>query len=175
MRAISPQATVHSIALLHLLAAHAANLSLRHGSRGAAAMSYALLGIACAARDDGARAAALGDVALRLVEGTTPPVPGRYRAPVLLVAGAFLAPLTRPLRAGLADLHAAFDAAQRQAIRPLGFIRGFIEGIRRAQPGARRRSSLGTNPIGSRTLPSSLGIDPTFQPNRVALDVPPSL
>lgn len=44
-----------------------------------------------------------------------------------------------------------------QAFRSLGFICGFIEGIRRAQPGACRRSSLGRRPVGSRTLPRSLG------------------
>jgi diguanylate cyclase (GGDEF)-like protein/PAS domain S-box-containing protein len=109
----TPQANVYSAPLFDLVVAHAANLSLQHGSPGEAALSYALLGAICCGRDDIARARELEDVALRLVHGAGQPVPGRYRAPALLVTGALLAPHTRPLPAALADLHDAFETGVR--------------------------------------------------------------
>jgi diguanylate cyclase (GGDEF)-like protein/PAS domain S-box-containing protein len=109
----TPQANVHSLELLHLLSAHAANISLRYGSKGEAALSYALLGMICSIRNDIGRARELEAAALQLVHSATAPVPERYRAPVLLAAGGLIGPCTRPLRAGLADLLAAFDAALR--------------------------------------------------------------
>ncbi|MGZ5198638.1 MAG: EAL domain-containing protein [Telluria sp.] len=108
----SPLANVRSGPLFHLIAAHAANISLRHGSAGETALSLCLLGIVCCMRDEIERAAQLEEVALRLLRGGQP-VPGRYLAPVLMAAGGALAPHTRPLRSALADLYAAFDAGTR--------------------------------------------------------------
>ncbi|NNG22972.1 EAL domain-containing protein [Telluria aromaticivorans] len=108
-----PQANMHSAALFHLLVGHAANMSLHHGSKGEAALSYALLGIVCCLRDEIDRVRQLEEVALALVHSTDPPVPERHRAPVLLAVGGYLAPFTRPLQAALAELHGAFEAARR--------------------------------------------------------------
>jgi diguanylate cyclase (GGDEF)-like protein/PAS domain S-box-containing protein len=109
----TPQANMHSAELFHLLVAHAACLSLRHGSRGEAALSYALLGIVCCIRDELEVARQLEDLARQLVQSGDMPVPDRYRAPAMAAIGALLAPYTRPLRAALADLRLAFESALR--------------------------------------------------------------
>jgi diguanylate cyclase (GGDEF)-like protein/PAS domain S-box-containing protein len=104
-----PLANVKGEHLFHLMVAHAANTSLRHGSAGESALSYALLGCICCLRGDVDVAARLEKLALDLIEGS---VPERYRAPVLVAIGALTGPHTRPLRAALAALHSAFESAK---------------------------------------------------------------
>jgi diguanylate cyclase (GGDEF)-like protein/PAS domain S-box-containing protein len=104
-----PLANVKGEHLFHLMVAHAVNFSLRHGSAGESALSYALLGCICCLRGDIDVAARLEQLALDLIDG---PVPERYRAPALVAIGALAGPHTRPLRAALAALHAAFESAK---------------------------------------------------------------
>jgi diguanylate cyclase (GGDEF)-like protein/PAS domain S-box-containing protein len=104
-----PLANMKGEALFHLMAAHAVNISLHHGSAGQSALSYAVLGIVCCRRGEIEVASRLEQLALNLISG---PVPERYRAPVLLSLGAVIGPSVRPLRATIADLHAAFDSGR---------------------------------------------------------------
>jgi diguanylate cyclase (GGDEF)-like protein/PAS domain S-box-containing protein len=104
-----PLANVKGEHLFHLMIAHAANISLRHGSVGQSALSYALLGCICCLRGDVDVATRLEKLALDLIGG---PVPERYRAPVLVAIGALIGPSTRPLRAALVALLAAFESAK---------------------------------------------------------------
>jgi diguanylate cyclase (GGDEF)-like protein/PAS domain S-box-containing protein len=104
-----PLANMKGEAVFHLMAAHAVNISLHHGSAGQSALSYLVLGIVCCRRGEIEVASRLEQLALHLISG---PVPERYRAPVLLAAGAVIGPSVRPLRATLADLHAAFESGR---------------------------------------------------------------
>jgi diguanylate cyclase (GGDEF)-like protein/PAS domain S-box-containing protein len=104
-----PLANVKGDALFHLMVAHAVNISLRHGSAGQSALSYALLGAICCTRGDFEVASRLEKLARDLIGGF---VPERYRAPVLLTLGALIGPFTRPLRDALDDLHASFESGR---------------------------------------------------------------
>jgi diguanylate cyclase (GGDEF)-like protein/PAS domain S-box-containing protein len=104
-----PLANVKGEELFHLMIAHAANISLHHGSAGQSALSYALLGASCCSRGEIGLASRLEKLARDLIGG---PVPERYRAPTLLTIGALIAPFTGSLRDAAADLHAAFESGK---------------------------------------------------------------